>query len=113
MLVKEPSFTPGRILPGEAKEESDQIVKKTWEIEDFFWWDFERLGIFPRWIEVLGDRVRVSDGTAEVRVPVGVLAAGLSIVMQDEAKRFLVKAGGDLTCQIRQIVRVEKREGHK
>ncbi|MHB1758225.1 MAG: hypothetical protein ACYCT9_12100 [Leptospirillum sp.] len=63
-------------------------MKKTWEIEDFFWWDFERLGIFPRWIEVLGDRVRVSDGTAEVRVPVGVLSAGISVVLKNEGKRY-------------------------
>ena len=97
MLVKEPSFTPGRILPGDpggAELESDQIVKKTWEMEDFFLVGLSAAGIVVRWLVVEGDRVRVSDGTAEVRVPVGVLSAGLSVGFKDEGKRFLMKGRG-------------------
>lgn len=97
MLVKESSFTPGRLFPGGDElemPESVQVREKKLELENLFWWDFERLGIFPRWIAVEGDRVRVSDGKVDVRVPVGVLSAGLSVLENDEGKRLLMKGRG-------------------
>lgn len=89
MPVKEPSFTPGSILPGGDElemPESAKVREKKLELENLFWWGFHRLGISPRWLAVQGDRVRVSDGKLDVRVPVEVLSAGLSVLLQDGRK---------------------------
>jgi hypothetical protein len=90
MLVKESSFTPGRLFPGGDELEMPESVpvrEKKLELENLFWWDFHRLGILPRWLSVEGDRVRVSDGKDEVLVTFRVLSAGLSVVLKDEGKR--------------------------
>ena len=115
MLVKEPSFTPGKILPGGDELEMPESVKvreKKLELENLFWWGFHRLGISPRWLAVQGDRVRVSDGKLDVRVPVEVLSAGLSALENDDAKRLLMK-GRSLSRQIGYLTWKGRREGRK
>lgn len=97
MPVQESNFPLGSLLPvGDELEmpESAKVREKKLELENLFWWGFHRLGISPRWLAVQGDRVRVSDGKVDVRVPVGVLSAGLSVLENDEGKRLLMKGRG-------------------
>ena len=94
MLVKESSFIPSFLLPGDLEcsgpemPESGSIREKKMEMENLFWWNFHRLGIHPRMIEIEGDCVQVSDGTVGIQVPVGKLAAGISLCLSEEGKRY-------------------------
>ena len=83
--------------------ESGPVREKKLEMEDLFWWNFHHLGIRPKSVDILGDGVRISDGTVEVRVPVGVLSAGISVVLKEEGKRYPPINGRHFARQIRYL----------
>lgn len=106
MLVKESSFIPPPLLSedpecsGPEMPESDPIREKKLEMENLFWWHLHRLGIHPRILEIEGDRVHVSDGTVDIRVPVEKLAFGLSLCLSEEGKRYPPIPGRPFVSQI-------------
>lgn len=104
MLVKESSF-PSLEMPEVGKAE-----RRT--LESLFWWDFHVLGINLRSVDVLGDRVLISDGKVDLQIPVGVLSAGISVLENDEGKRLLMK-DRPFERQIGYLAWKGRREGRK
>ncbi|MHB1285531.1 MAG: hypothetical protein ACYCYP_03050 [Leptospirales bacterium] len=107
MLVKESSFTSGKLFPGGDELETPESVsvrEKKLELENLFWWDLHHMGIHPRSVELERDRVRVSDGQVDARIPIGVLASGLSVLANDEGKRLFL-LGRPFVRQIGYIAR--------
>ncbi|BAM06266.1 hypothetical protein [Leptospirillum ferrooxidans] len=118
MLVKEPSFIPPLLLHGDPEcsgpemPESGPIREKKLEMENLFWWNLHRLGINPRILEIEGDRVHISDGTVDIRVPVEKLAFGLSLCLSEEGKRYPpIPPGRPFVSQIGYLSRRGRRGG--
>lgn len=107
MLVQESVLPPGSNLSGEDElemPESVSVREKKLELENLFWWDFHHMGIHPRSVELERDRVRVSDGQVDARIPIGVLVSGLSVLANDEGKRLFL-SGRPFVRQIGYIAR--------
>lgn len=91
----------GRISGLEIQEASE-LGKKKLEMENLFWRDLHHLGIHPMSLDILGERVRVSDGMVDVHISIRDLSAGLSVLEHDEGKRLLIK-GRPFARQIRYL----------